>query len=70
MLMKIDKEKLQLAMANMCISTKELAVQAGIAEQNISAYMSGRKNPKPMTVGKIAKVLQVKVEDIIKTETN
>lgn len=68
--MKIDKEKLQLAMANKCLSTKDLATEAGIAEQNISAYMSGRKNPKPMTVGKIAKVLEVKVEDIVKTQSN
>ncbi len=68
--MKIDKEKLQLAIAKKCYTINDLAEKAEISRNSINAYMSGRKNPKPMTVGKIARVLEVKVEDIVKTENN
>lgn len=68
--MKIDKDKLLIAIANKCYTINELAEKSKISRNSINAYISGRKNPKPMTVGKIAKVLQVKVEDIVKTETN
>lgn len=68
--MKIDKDKLLIAIANKCYTINELAKKSKISRNSINAYISGRKNPKPMTVGKIAKVLQVKVEDIVKTETN
>lgn len=68
--MTIDKGKLQLAMAKKCYTVNDLAEKASISRNSINAYMSGRKNPKPMTVGKIAKVLEVKVEDIVKIENN
>lgn len=68
--MTIDKGKLQLVMAKKCYTVNDLAEKASISRNSINAYMSGRKNPKPITVGKIAKVLEVKVEDIVKIENN
>lgn len=62
--MKISKSKLEIAMATACITSNEL--------QNISTLPRGTflnvitgKNVRPATVGKIAKALDVKVEDLI-----
>ncbi len=68
--MRIDKDKLLIAIANKCFTINDLAAKAKISRNSINAYMSGRKNPKPSTLGKIAKVLDVKVQDIVNTENN
>ncbi len=63
--MKIDKEKLQIAMGNAKMTINQLALKSGISRISILAYMNNTRNPKPITVGKIADVLNVKVEDLI-----
>lgn len=63
--MKVNKQKLQIAMANKCLTIGELANMAGVSRISISKYLSGLRNPKPKTLGKIAKVLNVTVEDLI-----
>lgn len=66
--MKINKQKLQLAMANACMNMEDLATQAEISRISISKYISGLRNPKPKTIGKIAKALNVPVEKLIDME--
>ena len=63
--MKIDKEKLQIAMGNAKMTTNQLALKSGISRISILAYMNNNRSPKPITIGKIAEALDVKVEDLI-----
>lgn len=67
--MKINKQKLQLAMANACMSMDDLAVMADVSRVSIGKYLSGLRNPKPKTLGKIAKALNVPVENLIDMES-
>ena len=62
--MKISNEKLEIAMANECITRNELAKKSGVAEITLSKIKI-KQSMKPATIGKIAKALNVKVEDLI-----
>ena len=62
--MRLNRKKIQLLMAELGISQQTLAINAGISRQTISAVMNGR-NCRPELLGKIAKALNVKPEDII-----
>lgn len=66
--MKINKQKLQVAMANACLNMDDLAALAEVSRVSISKYLSGVRNPKPKTIGKIAKALNVPVESLIDME--
>lgn len=66
--MKIDKNKLAVAIANECISFKDLCKKAGISEVGFRQIRAGTRNPKPITVGKIARALNVNVQEIIAEE--
>lgn len=62
--MKINKEKLMLAMANARLNAFELCEAAGIQYQTYRRIIKG--NPcKPATAGSIAAALGVRVEDLI-----
>ncbi len=63
--MKINDEKLEIAMANKCMTINQLAAKSGVSRMSLANYTANRRNPKPSTVGKIAKALDVKVEDLI-----
>ena len=65
--MKINFAKLEVAMANACISIGELSKKANLNYSTLTRIKSG-KNANPSTVGKIAKALGVRVEELIKTE--
>ncbi|OUQ16097.1 hypothetical protein B5E84_13025 [Lachnoclostridium sp. An14] len=66
--MRINKLKLQIAMANACLSMDELAKKAGISRISLTQYSSGNTNPRTKTLGKIAKALGVSVESLIDME--
>lgn len=63
--MKISTEKIELAMANAVVGTKRLSELTGIAPAMITRIKNGSQQPRPVTVGKIAKALNVKVEDLV-----
>lgn len=63
--MKINKQKLEVAMANAVVGTKQLSDMTGIAPAMITRIKNGRQQPRPVTLGKIAKALDVKVEDLV-----
>lgn len=63
--MKIDNRKLELAMASVCCTAESLSSMTGVAQATIARIKKGSQNPRPATVGKIAKALNVKVEDLI-----
>lgn len=62
--MRLDKTKVLLLMADFSMNQKELAGKAGISRQTLSAVMSGR-TCRPALLGKIARALEVKPEEII-----
>ena len=67
--MRINKLKLQIAMANICITSNELNKKSGLPRGTFLNVVTG-KNVKPATAGKIAKALGVSVESPIDMESD
>ncbi|MEA4815963.1 MAG: helix-turn-helix transcriptional regulator [Lachnospiraceae bacterium] len=63
--MKLDVDKMQLEMANSCFTISELAEKSNISRVALRRYITRQGNPKPATIGKIAKALNVQVAEII-----
>lgn len=63
--MKINNEKLEIAMANAMVNYKQLSIKVGMTQESFVRIKKGKQNPRPATVGKIAKALNVSVEDLI-----
>lgn len=62
--MKIDRQKLELAMAKACLSSAELAATAELPRPTLNNAIVG-KGVRPATLGHIAKALGVDPADII-----
>ena len=62
--MKVDKRKLDIAMARAQLNRGDLAKKAGMSVQALCNVMQ-RKNCRPGTIGKIADALGVDVTEII-----
>lgn len=63
--MKIDKNKLDIAMARKCISMSEVADNAGIARSTVSAMRNGKVQIQPANIGKIARILEIDVTELL-----
>lgn len=63
--MQIDGNKLALEMARKCLSTKQLSEITGISRVTIQRLKAEDQKARLQTIGKLAKVLQVQVEDLI-----
>lgn len=63
--MKISNCKFNVALANSCITMRELSELSGVNVTTLSRINSGKQIPSPKTIGKIAKALNVSVESII-----
>lgn len=63
--MKIDTTKLDVAMANACMSAADLCDKSEISKPTFAKIRTGKRNPKPITVGKIAKALNCSVTDLL-----
>lgn len=64
--MEVSGRKLSIAMAEACMTVKELSEKAGITDQTLQNVLKDRKKPNFATIGKIAHALGVPVTDIIK----
>lgn len=62
--MKVNKKKLELAMATACMDARDLAATANLPRPTLNNAITGR-NLRPATIGKIAKALNVPVEQIL-----
>lgn len=62
--MKASKKKLELAMATACVNPYDLCRAVEIQYQTYQRITNG-KNAKPATIGKIARFLNVPVEQIL-----
>ena len=63
-MLKADSQKFLIAMANAEVEPQELALKAGIANNLVYAMRKGYYT-KPKYLGAVARVLSVKVEDLI-----
>ncbi|WP_317853958.1 helix-turn-helix transcriptional regulator [Chakrabartyella piscis] len=63
--MKVNIQKLTVALANKCFSINDLAEQSNVSRISIGKLISGKVEPRTATVGKIAKALDCKVEDLV-----
>lgn len=61
--MRLSKVKLEIAMANATMSAYDVAKKAGISYQTVRK--SCIMNIKPVTAGRIANALEIKVTDLI-----
>lgn len=59
-----DKEKVQLAMARKCFGLNDIAEASKMPLPTIKNVVNGR-NVNPSTLGRIAKVLNIDVADIL-----
>lgn len=62
--MKVDKKKLEVAMARKCISSEELGAITGISMFTINR-LKAEQPGRTKTIGLIAKALEVDVTEII-----
>lgn len=65
--MIVNKQKLQIAMANCCITSNELQSKSGLPRGTFLNVITG-KSVRPATIGKIAKALNMPVEKLIDME--
>ena len=57
-------------MANSCLNMDDLAVKAGVSRVSLTQYSAGVTEPRTKTLGKIAKALNVPVEQLIDLESD
>lgn len=65
--MKVDRQKLELAMARACMSTSDLVKAAEMPRPTFCNILAG-KGVRPGTVGRLARALGVDVTEILETE--
>lgn len=65
--MRANKYKMELAMANKCLNTGDLEELTKMPRPTINNVITGR-SVRPATMGKIARALEVPVEDLIEKE--
>jgi len=64
--MKVSKDKLDIVMANAGVSMLELSQKTGCTPSTLTKIKKGTiKESRPITIGKIAKALDVDVSEII-----
>lgn len=66
MILNIDQIKLE--MARQILKTDDLVRLSGLSTYGLNKILSGKTTPTPASIGKIAKALNVDVEQIIKNE--
>ena len=67
--MKAIRQKLELAMAEACITPAELSQKAEMPRPTLNNVINGR-SVRPATLGRVAKALGVPVTELIEQSTN
>lgn len=62
--MKANRRKLEIAMANACMSTADLQKATEMPRPTINNVITG-KGVRPATIGRVAKALNVNVTELI-----
>lgn len=63
--MKINIDKLNIAMAEKCFSNQELSKKAKISLATLVMIKANKRNCRAVTVGKIAKALNIPVAELV-----
>lgn len=63
--MKLSARKLNLLLANKVMPMEELVKESGVSRVTLARMKAGTQEPRPQTLGKIARALGVKVEDLL-----
>lgn len=66
--MKINVNKLDIAQAEKCLTNKELCKLAGIGALTLTMIKANKRNCQAITVGKIAKALNIPVSELVENE--
>lgn len=66
--MEMDIKKFNLALANSCLTLEELSKKSGVGRCTISRVKNDSQKATPRTLGKLAKALGVRVEDLLQKE--
>lgn len=64
-MLSINSQKLIIAIANAGYTATELSKVSGISQVTLARFKAGTQKARPQTLGKLAKALNVKVEDLI-----
>lgn len=64
--MNLDMKKILIIMARKCMSDKELLEKSGLSAGTFNQIKNGTCKAKPISIGRIAKGLEVDVTEIIK----
>jgi plasmid maintenance system antidote protein VapI len=67
-MLRISSEKFLLALARSGMTTTELKVKSGVGRNTISKIINNETTVRPVVVGKLAKALDVQVEQILDIE--
>ncbi|HHW57957.1 MAG TPA: helix-turn-helix transcriptional regulator [Clostridia bacterium] len=52
-------------MAEKCLTSEKLSKITGVSQVTIARMKNGSQKPRPITIGKIAKALGIKPEELI-----
>ena len=63
--MQLSQSRLIMEMAKACACDHDLCERSGIARPTLAQIKSGKRNPKPATIGKLAHALGVPVEELL-----
>jgi DNA-binding Xre family transcriptional regulator len=66
--MRLDKRKVELALADKRINTVKLARLSGMSYQTVNRLINRDGEARPETAGMIARALDVKTAEIVKEE--
>lgn len=68
-MLEIDRHKFILARAQAAMTVRELSNAANVAASTITNIERGKSTPNPVTIGKLAKALNIDVIEIIEDYT-
>lgn len=68
--MKADRNKVSIVMAKRCFYIADIVKRSGLTEATVKNVIYGQKSVLPATLGKVAKALNVDVEEIIAEHTD
>ncbi|WP_324823102.1 helix-turn-helix transcriptional regulator [Sinanaerobacter sp. ZZT-01] len=66
--MKIDKRRFEICLANKNLLINDVCDATGLTRTSVTLAIQGKRNTRPQTIGKIARALEVPVEEIIKKD--
>jgi len=65
--MKVDRKKLELAMARACMNTRDLQIASELQRPTLNGVLAGR-DVRPGTIGRVAAALKIDVTEILANE--